>query len=62
MKTSSLKIDCVYTYRRDGGLSRIKYLGMDEDKYKFAPMMANGKQFGVSGRLTEREVTNFVSL
>lgn len=60
MKTSSLKIDGIYKYMRDGGKSNIKYLGMEEDKYKFAPIMANGKQFGPAGKLTEYEVSKYV--
>lgn len=62
MKTSSLKIDGMYTYMRDGGKSNIKYLGMEEDKYKFAAIMANGKQFGPAGKLTEYEVSKYVQV
>lgn len=60
MKLSLLKIDSMYKYLRDGGKCNIKYLGMDEDKYKFAIVMANGKQFGPAGRLTEYEVSKYV--
>lgn len=60
MNASRLKIDGMYKYMRDGGKSNIKYLGMDEDKYKFAAIMANGKQFGPAGRLTEYEVLKYV--
>lgn len=60
MNISKLKVDAMYKYMRDGGKSNIKYLGMDDDKYKFAPIMANGKQFGPSGRLTEYEVSKYV--
>lgn len=60
MKTTNLKIDGMYKYMRDGNKANIKYLGMDEDKYKFASIMANGKQFGPAGRLTEYEVSKYV--
>ena len=60
MKTSKLKIDSLYKYVKDGGRQTIKYLGMDDDKYKFAPIMTNGKQFGPAGKLTEYEVSKYV--
>ena len=60
MNANKLKIDGMYKYMRDGGKSNIKYLGMEEDKYKFAAIMANGKQFGPAGKLTEYEVSKYV--
>jgi len=60
MKTNSLKIDCRYRYVKDGGKQTIVYLGMDGEKYKFAPIMANGKQFGPANGLTENEVSKYV--
>lgn len=60
MKLSLLKIDTLYKYVKDGGTATIKYLGMDGDKYKFVPLMSNGKQYGVSNSLTEYEVSKYV--
>lgn len=60
MNSNKLKIGSIYIYVRDGGKSNIKYLGMEEDKYKFAAIMANGKQFGPAGKLTEYEVSKYV--
>lgn len=62
MKLSLLKIDSMYKYLRDGGKCNIKYLGMDGDKYKFVPLMSNGKQYGVSNGLTESEVKKYVQV
>ncbi len=62
MKVSILKIDTLYKYVKDGGRQTIKYLGMDGDKYKFVPIMTNGKHFGIANGLTQHEVTKYVEL
>lgn len=62
MKTNSLNIDSLYRYVKDGGKQTIKYLGMDGDKYKFVPVMANGKHFGIANGLTQYEVSKYVEL
>lgn len=60
MKASKLKMDGLYNYVKGGGRQSIMYLGMDGDKYKFAPIMANGKQFGPANGLTDYEVSKYV--
>lgn len=60
MRINKLKIDTFYNFVKDGSKQAIKYLGMDEDKYKFTPINKNGKQFGVANGLTEYEVSKYV--
>lgn len=60
MKANKLKIETHYLYMKDGGKQAIIYLGMEEDKYKFAPITADGMQFGQVGKLTEHEVSKYV--
>lgn len=60
MRIKKLKIDALYKFVKDGSRQTIKFLGMDEDKYKFAPARSNGEQFGVANGLTEYEVSKYV--